>query len=153
MGAAKRKRLLYATVKQVQQEGQGCWRLDVVSPSHLAELGVKYLAGDEVAGRLLLLLEGALRSAELPGMLCLLCDYKFSATKRPTSFVLVTAMRDDPSQGIANGLCPTCAALPNLRERVTDKYRQTMIPDLRVLPKAVLCWRLSRAPRLLGSGS
>jgi len=80
-------------------------------------------------------INGALRGAELPGTLCLLCDNQFSATRRPTLMVLVTAMRDDPCQGIANGLCANCADLPNLPNRVTDKYRQTMISDLRVIPE------------------
>jgi hypothetical protein len=133
MGAAKRKRELSRGVKQLQREGQGCWRIDVISPKNIPDLADKYLAGDETAGRLLLLLEGTLRSAELRGSLCLLCDYEFSATYRPTSVVLVTAMRDDPSLGIANGLCGVCAALPDLLARITDKYRDTMIPDLRIV--------------------
>jgi len=135
MGAAKRKRELAGAVKQLQHEGQGCWRLDIVSPLHIPELAAKYLAGGDHAGRLLIFLEGALRGAELPGTLCLLCDNQFSATRRPTLMVLVTAMRDDPCQGIANGLCANCADLPNLPNRVTDKYRQTMISDLRVIPE------------------
>jgi len=58
-----------------------------------------------------------------------------SAPRRAPLMVLVTAMRDDPCQGIANGLCANCADLPNLPNRVTDKYRQTMISDLRVIPE------------------
>src|SRR6516225_3083176 len=108
MGATKRKRQITTAVKQLQQEGQGCWRLDVISPTHVAELAAKYLAGDDTARRLLLLIKGALHSADLPGMLCLLCNYKFSSNRPPSAVVLLTAVRDDPSNGIANGLCADC---------------------------------------------
>jgi hypothetical protein len=50
------------------------------------------------------LLENALRCVEQPGMLCLLCNYEFSAERRPLSRVLLTGLRSDLSKGIANGL-------------------------------------------------
>ena len=135
MGAAKRKRDLTARVKAIQAEAQGCWQIEIFNPLDAVGLHKKFLAGDDHAGRLLLLLGDALESAgKPPGMVCLLCDYEFSKERPPLSFVIVTAFRDDPTQAMANGLCPNCAKRDSLPTLITDKYRQAMIPDLRVLP-------------------
>jgi hypothetical protein len=98
-------------------------------------LAGKTLAGDRQARRSLILIENALRSAELPGMRCLLCDYEFSIKRRPMVLVLLTALHDEPRQGIVNGICPNCAQIDDLQTRIIGKYRQSMITDLHLIPE------------------
>jgi hypothetical protein len=67
---------------------------------------------------------------------CLLCEHVF--TKRqppPAAFVLLFASVDDPNYAMTSGLCIDCATQDHLSERVTQKYKESMITDLRVLPQ------------------
>ena len=50
---------------------------------------------------------------------------------------MVFVTEDVIAQAIASALCHTCAAAKHLTERVVEKYRESMIPDLRVLPQRV----------------
>jgi hypothetical protein len=50
---------------------------------------------------------------------------------------VVFVTEDVIAQAIASALCHTCAAAKHLTERVVEKYRESMIPDLRVLPQRV----------------
>src|SRR5262249_23308524 len=84
-------------LKEIQAQGQGVWRIDVIFPWNIPDL---LLRGAEQSFRLLTMVAKAI--ADMPKMkpspMCLLCDHVF--TKRrptPAAFVLLFASVDDPS--------------------------------------------------------
>jgi hypothetical protein len=144
MGSVKRRRPSTATtptfeadLKQICSEGQGAWQLQAFAPENVLEMLLAARGGNDNAARWLLLIENTMCTMlkQTPGMLCLLCDYEFDDGRMPTIWLILTALRDDPSRAIINGLCPSCSRQPNLETRIVDKYRDSMIPDLRVIPR------------------
>jgi len=76
-------------------------------------------------------------SKRKPPALCLLCDHSFRKKQAPAAFVLLLAAVEDPHASITSPLRHTCAAphlWHTLTERAAQKYKERMIPDLRVLP-------------------
>ena len=71
--------------------------------------------------------------------ICLLCGPEFRRDHLPVLFGFVQAMRDDPTQMVANAICAECSAQHPTREAmeraITDYYRAHIISDLRVLPQ------------------
>jgi hypothetical protein len=136
MGEAKRKRNLAQGIKEIHAEGQGAWQIQVITPEDVLRISIGYLAGAPAAAKWFPWIYDICEQMDKarPPILCLLCDHEFTPQTPPRAFVAFTAMRDDPRSAIGNGLCPKCAAHPNLTQQIADKYRQNMIPDLRVIP-------------------
>jgi hypothetical protein len=140
MGEAKRKskrrRDLEQGIKEMHAEGQGAWQITVITPEEVLRISLGYIAGDTASMKWFRWIYDLCEQMDKarPPALCLLCDHEFTAQTPPRAFVALTALRDDPTSAIGNGLCPKCAAHPNLMQQIADKYRQSMITDLRVIP-------------------
>jgi hypothetical protein len=111
------------------------FRVEVIDRENTNLYILSALAGDTRAQRLLLMLHDVMGRvcSEKPKTLCLLCDHEFMPESPPEAFVLLTPMRDDPSNCLSNGLCDKCFRGADLMQRITDMYRRTAISDLRVI--------------------
>jgi hypothetical protein len=123
-------------ITQVQAEGQGVFQLEMVRHHDVPGLFLAAAAGDVRAIQICDLVGQFLRRIAAPGapILCLLCDNELSPVALPSAILIMSARRDDPSMAIVNGLCAECAGKPDLEAAVLAKYRDSLIPDLRVLP-------------------
>jgi hypothetical protein len=121
---------------QLQAEGQGVFRIDLVKQLDVPGLFLAARDGDLRAMRTVDLITQFLKmiKAARPAALCLLCDNEVSLAALPWVIAIMTAQRDDPSTAILNGICVECADKPDLDAAVLAKYRASLIPDLRVLP-------------------
>lgn len=104
MVAAKRKHELTKALQQMNEEGQGVWRLLIITRADVPSLIAAAGLGNELACRLYTGLSAAVEQMPQQRGLCLLCDYEFSPDKMPDAFVLLSAMRDDTQQCLANAL-------------------------------------------------
>jgi hypothetical protein len=131
-----RKNAAADTMRRLNAEGRGVYKVAIVFPHEGPDLLAAALAGDGVAlAEFTLIMQGIdLVKTARPPLLCLLCDHEFSG-HLPAAFVVMTGHVDDPTAGLVNGLCRKCAAGGDLTGRVAGKYRTEMIPDLRVLPE------------------
>jgi hypothetical protein len=122
-------------------QGQGVWHIEIIFPWSVPRLHLRRAAGDEQAARLLSMLEQTFTEMRKckPPALCLLCDHTFRKKHAPAAFVVLYPAVDDPHNSVISPLCHPCAEGARLPERVTQKLREGMIPDLRVLaqPSAV----------------
>jgi hypothetical protein len=122
--------------KRIQAEGQGVFRLDLVRQCDIPGLFLAAASGDIQAMRTADLIAQYLKmiATACPTALCLLCDNELSPAALPRAIVIMTALRDDPTMAITNGLCVECADKSEIEAAVLAKYRESLIPDLRVLP-------------------
>jgi hypothetical protein len=138
MGEAKRKKhALEAALRDVQAEGQGVWTIDIVFPPQAPEL-LRVALGEpgaetERARRMLTLLEQAVATLPQQRPLCLLCDHEFTEAAGIGAWAMLLGAVDQPRNSIMSALCYACAGQDNLIERVAQKYKDGMIPDLRIL--------------------
>jgi hypothetical protein len=136
----RRDRAFLRKAKRLQAEGQGVFKIEFV---HHCDVPGLFLAsasasasGDGGATRTAGLIGQFLRKivAARPTTLCLLCDNEFSRAALPWTIAIMTAQRDDPTAAILNGICIGCAGKNELEAAVLAKYRDSLIPDLRLLP-------------------
>lgn len=126
-------------LKQIQDEGQGCWSLDVIPHDAMSELLRRALAGDARSALVLDLVVQALREwrarSRQDGAECLMCTARFWRREPPHCVAVLTAMSDDPSGGVVFGLCGDCVArhgdVDGVKRGVLDQIRDDFVPDLR----------------------
>lgn len=119
---------------RMQAEGQGVFKIEVISYSQVPALCARCDSGEARAIQIAQVIVQFLRQIPTarPPVLCLLCDNRLSRAAPPAAIVLMTAHRDDPTLAIDNGLCPSCAGNPALETVVMARYREIMA--LRQLP-------------------
>jgi hypothetical protein len=99
MGAAKRKLTLKNGLRELREDSQGIYTVEVAPQNEAVPLFMSAAAGNERSLARVSLINGAVEQmtkARKP-MLCLLCDRTFGRGALPEAFVLVMGMRDDPS--------------------------------------------------------
>jgi hypothetical protein len=132
-------------VQSVLHEGQGVWRLAVVSGANIDSLCQRAMAGDLDAERCLTMLPRlfeTLDSYEEPSPAaptCLVCGASLWRGCAPGAVIVLSAARDEPSRVLVSAVCGGCWIACG-----TDTNRQTAILDgvrrnyglegLRVLP-------------------
>jgi hypothetical protein len=129
-------------IREIHAEGQGCWRLAIVTRSSSAALISAAEAGDAHAIVTLRAVEqfieqiDARRSPDR-GPLCLLCDAVLWRDGPPGAVGIMSAYRDDARTALGHGFCVACVAArtdAQLGQDVVAKLRAEMMPDLRVIP-------------------
>jgi hypothetical protein len=121
--------------RRTEQEGQGVWDMRVFFPEDFRAVMAEALADGHAAVLFSLLVQTIKTIGRAdPPALCLLCNHTFTGGP-PAAFVLVTAHVDLPKQGIGNALCHDCVEPgETLLARLTQSYRQAVLPDLRIVP-------------------
>jgi hypothetical protein len=123
-------------IASIRAQGQRVFQIEIVFPWNVPELMWR-ARHDEQAAYVRVMLNRFLadmaKARRRPS--CLLCDHSFAKKERPAAFVMLMASVDDPHASIGSALCLPCAIQEQLTERVTQKYKESMIPDLRVLPQ------------------
>jgi hypothetical protein len=128
-------------IRQIHAEGQGCWRLAIVTRSSSAALINAAKAGDAHATVVLRAVEQFIeqiyaRRAPDHGPLCLLCDAVLWRDAPPGAVGIMSAYRDDARTALGQGFCAACVAARSeaqLGQDVVAKLRAEMMPDLRIL--------------------
>jgi len=126
------------SLASIRSQGQGVWKIDILSPENVPDLLLDAAQGDTLAAHTLKMLFQAIidLGKRKPPALCLTCSHVFRNKKcPPAAIVLIIAAVDDPHSSIASPLCHACASQDNLTSRVAQKLKETTIPDLRVLPQ------------------
>ena len=129
-------------ILQIQAEGQGCWKLAVVTPASSAALLSAALAGDAYAVTVLRAAEQFIeqihaRRSPARAPLCLLCDTALWRGAPPAAVGIMSAYCDDARTALGQGFCAACVAArteAQLGQDVVAKLRAEMMPDLRILP-------------------
>jgi hypothetical protein len=129
-------------IRQIHAEGQGCWRLAIVTRSSTASLVSAAEAGDALAIIVLRAAEQFMehvyaRRSPDHGPLCLLCNTKLSRDAPPGAVGIMSAYRDDARTALGHGFCAACVAARSeaqLGQDVVAKLRAEMMPSLRILP-------------------
>jgi hypothetical protein len=137
VGRKKRRyREFLRKAKRLQDEGQGVFRIEFVQPYDIPSLFLASGAGNVQATRTAHMVGQFLKmiATAKPAWLCLLCDTELSPAAPPATIAIMAAHRDDPSAAIVNGICIGCAGKPELEAALLAKYRNSLIPDLRLLP-------------------
>ncbi len=150
MGQAKRRRGIQAMrdgFKEMHAEGQGIWDIKIYGPLGMMQIASAALAGDDDAGRVILLLERLTLDIVEAGrtrkpLMCLLCENTFGQpSTMPMAWVVLHAHVDNARQGFGNGICWDCweryPSADALAPVVLDYYRSKVISDLRVLPQPI----------------
>jgi hypothetical protein len=73
------------------------------------------------------------------GPLCLLCDVEFAWPRvLPEWFFFLTPYGENPRLSVASGICTGCSAWPSdeLLQAVFVKFRDSLVPDLRIIDSA-----------------
>jgi hypothetical protein len=119
-------------------EGQGVWELEVIDCRNIPDILLGQLLGDkrchemaEVMAATVPAIHNPTQGADYP-TLCLTCNTAFTPTSQPPeAFIVVRGANPDGQQLIANVLCAPCHHHPDAKQRVFDRLRRWMIPDLR----------------------
>ena len=129
-------------IQEIYAEGQGCWRLAIVTRSSSVALIDAAKAGDAHAIVVLRAVEQFIeriyaRRSPARAPLCLLCDNPLSRDAPPGAVGIMSAYRDDARTALGQGFCAACVAArteAQLGQDVVAKLRAEMMPDLRVIP-------------------
>jgi hypothetical protein len=129
-------------IREIRAEGQGCWRLAIVTPLSSVTLLSAARAGDAYAAAVLQAAEQLIeqiRTRRSPdgAPLCLLCDTALWRDAPPAAIGIMSAFRDDARLAIGQGFCAACVAARSeaqLGQDVVAKLRAEMMPDLRIIP-------------------
>jgi len=144
MGEAKRRRRsidhpsfesISAAIHEMHVEGQGVWKLTLITPIVGLALAAQALAGDTFAARMMRAVNDFIRtlSSIRPGILCLFCDHEFTTQSMPAVIVLTHAARDDAVNAICQGICDECEEKGDLPNRLISRYRELITPDARLI--------------------
>ncbi len=121
-------------MEMIHTEGQGVFRIEIVRITDVPGLLLATIDGNVKAQRTASIIGQFIRMmAAGSSRLCLLCDNEVSDAAPPWAIVIMTAERDDPERAIANGVCDECAEKPDLDKAIVVKYRESLMPGLRVL--------------------
>jgi hypothetical protein len=146
MGEAKRKAETKAKVLAdleeaahlAHAEGQGVWELEAIDCQSIPEIMLGAILGDKRCHEMAEVVAAIARAIHNPTQgrnhptLCLTCDTAFTPTSQPPeAFIVVRGANPDGRQLIANVLCEPCHHHPDAKQRVFDRLRRWMIPDLR----------------------
>jgi hypothetical protein len=129
-------------IREIHAEGQGCWRLAIVTPAASASLLSAARAGDTYAATVLHAAEQLIeqiqaRQSPDGAPLCLLSDTALWCDVPPAAVGIMSAYRDDARLAIGHGFCAACVAArteAHLGQDVVAKLRAEMMPGLRIIP-------------------
>lgn len=116
-----------------ESDASGMAELLIIRPSDALDILTDALAGDHQAGSIFRALSEAARSVEAAPrrkpMLCSCCPRPLRGSV--FTFGLILPSRDDPSTGLALGVCSHCAVeRSDVRAKATEALRR-LLPDLR----------------------
>jgi hypothetical protein len=140
MSTRPRRRSAADGFRKLNAEGAGAFLAAIVGPWNALDVLRRAADGDAEAAWLFLFIEKAIkeRNRHDGSRLCGACDYTFY--ELPIAFFVLRANRDNPSIGIATGLCAGCADRgPTWLWAAVEKALRKIIPDLRTAdPASVL---------------
>lgn len=133
-----------AGMRALHSEAGGAYQMLLLAPLDAAALIAAAAVGNTKALAYVPVLETFSRRMTGPrrdAPLCLTCDRLLTGRRRAVFMGLFHALRDDPTQCLAFGLCRVCAAQHGDRNAVADAVllvlRKGLFPDLRVIPTPV----------------